>query len=89
MSSRTVNLQSRFLVYKEVLPPCSLEAKWNELRLIFNHFEQPNFSAQNAIYEIKYYGERTKERWISEYRQQRKLSGILRGKKYKPSSNIG
>ena len=44
--------------------------------------------ATNALWQIMDYGEKTRSRWVEEYRHQRQMSAIARGTDYEPNAEV-
>lgn len=76
-------LAQRFKSIKEFLPKGRL-SRWSESRHIFQHSENQVLPARSARWVINDYGERTRERWIAEYRHFRHLEAINQGGDYTP-----
>lgn len=68
-----------YLLMKDTFPSGYL-SRWEYFRNFLEHSEQKVYAADNAIAEMLWYGEKTRSRWNVEYRHQRVLSGILKGK---------
>ena len=81
-SHREERLVRRFAEMKEYLPKGRL-SRWDAFRLMFRiHAPVKVWPATNALWQIKDYGEKTRARWVEEYRHQRQLSAISRGTDY-------
>jgi hypothetical protein len=79
-------LVRRFAEMKEYLPKSRL-SRWEAYRLMFGiHSPVKVWPATNALWQLKDYGEKTRARWIEEYRHQRQLSAIARGTDYETNA---
>lgn len=77
-----ISLSIRFTDMKDWLPKSRL-SRWAAFRGMFViNSLVVNWPALRAIWELKDYGEKTRSRWVEEYRHQRILSGISQDKDY-------
>jgi len=74
-----MTLTRQFAAIKETLPKGRL-SRWAEFRFMFGINKSVKvWPAISAIWKLNDYGEKTRSRWVEEYRHQRKLSAITHG----------
>lgn len=75
------SLSVRFALEKPFLVPGSKARRWADMRWMFGHYEGCPLAA--ALARVEMIGQpKTRERWKTEFRHQRILIGIGRGKDY-------
>jgi hypothetical protein len=84
-ASEPVSLAVRFRLAQSFSRSRGRHGRWADLRHVFEREHEP-YAARVARYAMLDCGPRTRERWLVEYRHQRRLAGIGKGRRY-PDDN--
>ena len=64
-------------IERELVQGSSRHARWADMRYIFGHREEEPHAATRARNSIRQCGPKTRARWESEYRCERKITRIM------------